>query len=149
MISKKSIKKLILFSLTVSWGICFQLPVTWSSELALIVNPANSNTEITKTELVAIYMGKMTNFANSGAIKPVDYTDADDIKKNFYIKILEKDIEKMKRYWVKRIFSGQGSPPKALEKPSEVLDFVAKNEGGIGYIPKEMMDDRVKELILK
>lgn len=149
MISRKILEKAILLFLAILWGTCFQLPVAWGSELALIVNPANATTEITKTELVAIYMGKMTNFAKSGSIKPVDYPDATDIKKDFYVNFLDKQIEKMKRYWVKRIFSGHGSPPKTLEKPSEVLDFVAKNEGGIGYIPKEMVDDRVKELTLK
>lgn len=144
-----TIRKLILLLLAVSGWTCFQPPAAWSSELAVIVNPANPMKEISKTQLVAIYMGKMTNFEGSGAIRPVDYTDSSGLKKDFYERFLDKDIEKTKRYWVKIIFSGSGSPPKALDKPSQVLGFVAENDGGIGYIPKEMVDGSVKELVLK
>lgn len=128
---------------------CFQPPAALSSELAVIVNPANPIKEISKIQLVAIYMGNMTNFEGNRVVKPVDYTDSSSLKKDFYERFLNKDIEKIKRYWVKIIFSGKGSPPKALEKPSDVMDFVAKTDGGIGYIPKEMVDGSVRELILK
>lgn len=142
-------RNLILVLLAVSGWMCFLPPAAWSSELAVIVNPANPMKEISQTQLVAIYMGKMTSFEGNGAIRPVDYMDSSDLKKDFYERFLDKDIEKIKRYWVKIIFSGRGSPPKALDKPSDVLGFVAENDGGIGYIPKEMVDGRVKELVLK
>jgi len=118
-------------------------------KLSVIVNPSNPITEISFSDLVAIYKGKKTLFEGNGAIMPIDYGDNSPCKKKFYRLFLHRDIEKMKRYWVRMIFSGNGSPPAMMKNSSQVLDFIANNTGGIGYLPREMLGDRVKEIDVK
>jgi hypothetical protein len=43
-------------------------------------------------------------------------------------------VSSIKAYWQKQIFSGRGVPPEEKESDEEVLEYVSKNVGAIGYI---------------
>ena len=143
---RSGIKKLLLLLPCLAGFVISRPAAADCGALALIVNPANPLTAVSRRELVAIYKGRKTFFEGFSAIMPVDYKDHAACKRVFYRRFLRREVEKIKRYWVKMIFSGNGSPPAMMDDPSQVLDFVAKNKGGIGYVPKGMLDKRVKEI---
>ncbi|MDH4276244.1 MAG: phosphate ABC transporter substrate-binding protein, partial [Gammaproteobacteria bacterium] len=50
----------------------------------------------------------------------------------------------LKSYWATLIFSGKGTPPKAVGDAGDVKAIVAKNPSAIGYIDKRFADNNVK-----
>ena len=40
----------------------------------------------------------------------------------------------MKTYWQQRIFSGHDVPPPELDSDDDVVTYVLKHEGAIGYV---------------
>ena len=55
----------------------------------------------------------------------------------------------MKRAWIRLVLSGEGVPPKVLGSEAEVLLYVAKNEGAIGFVDVDNVDDSVKVLAVQ
>jgi hypothetical protein len=51
--------------------------------------------------------------------------------------------------WRSLVFSGQASMPKSLDPEATVVDFVAHNQGAIGYINKATPHEGVKVLTVK
>lgn len=122
----------------------FFSPVEGAEDIAIIVNKENPITEISRSELIKIYLGKKALFDNGVKIVPLDLWDKNRLKSVFYEKVLGKNVNKIKSYWIKRIFSGHGSPPEVFRKAREIKKFVADNEGAIGYVGLLDLDDRVK-----
>jgi hypothetical protein len=47
------------------------------------------------------------------------------------------------------VFSGRELPPPELENDEEVVRFVAKNAGGVGYVSPAANVERVKVLTVR
>ena len=136
---KKVTSTIVLFLLFI-----FLAHAEGSDEIIVIVNKENPLAKISRAELIKIYLGKKSLFENGSKIIPVDLTEEKSLRTQFYETILGKDINKLKNYWIKRIFSGQGSPPQVLKKIEHIKNFVANTEGGIGYIRTSDIDNSVK-----
>ncbi len=48
--------------------------------------------------------------------------------------IIGKDSISLSRYWEQAIFSGRAVPPPTLSTDLEIMDFVRRNPGAIGYV---------------
>ena len=48
--------------------------------------------------------------------------------------MLKRSVEAVKGYWQQRIFSGRDVPPPELETDDEVVRYVLKHEGAVGYV---------------
>ena len=65
---------------------------------------------------------------------PVDLNESSKTRENFTKEIHGKKVSAIKAYWQKQIFTGRGVPPPEKSSDKEVLEYVEKNEGAIGYI---------------
>ena len=45
-----------------------------------------------------------------------------------------RSVSAIKSYWQQMVFSGRGVPPPELDSDGEVVKFVLKNRGAIGYV---------------
>jgi len=130
------------------------------ADISIIVNKENTLVSISKSELKVVFFlksGKSVlrdskfvkyngRFANGLVPLPVDIETDNPIYEKFYIAIATANIEKMNRYWSRRIFSGRGVPPLRLKNEQEIIEFVKKNKNAIGYINQSNLTDDVKEI---
>lgn len=107
-------------------ALCFSAKA-WSAELYVISNSALS---IDPGALKAIFLGD-TQF--SGSVK-LDVTDNSAAQTVFLSKVIGMDKAKYDAAWVKKSFRDGVSQPPARGSDAEVIDFVKKTPGGVGYV---------------
>ena len=128
---KKTIKYFLLFLITI---MILQLNGQNPETFKIIVNKSNSVKSISSNDLKKVFLKKETRWADDTKIYPVDLTESSKTRENFTKEIHEKKVSAIKAYWQKQIFTGRGVPPPEKLSEKEVLEYVEKNEGAIGYI---------------
>jgi len=112
------------------------------ADIAVIINPSNANAIDTDT-IKNIYLGKSKSFSNGDKVSPVNQ-DGTPVADEFNDKVVGKSSSQLNAYWSKLVFTGKGTPPEKLASDQAVIDFVAANNGAIGYIDSAKVSDKVK-----
>lgn len=105
-----------------------------SGEFRIIVNASNPIGEMSGKQLGKIFLKKQEEWPNGFAITVVDQRPDEPVRQAFSRVILKKDPAAVEAYWSKLIFSGMGIPPIKLASSAEVVTFVGRNVGSIGYV---------------
>ncbi len=117
----------------------------FSAELVVVANPAAKLEQLSREELVNLYMGRVRRLPNGTPVYPVDLAREGGAEKaDFYQRLLGRDLAEIRAYWVRLTFSGQASPPLQATSSEQVLDFVRRNPGAIGYVERSKVDPRVR-----
>jgi ABC-type phosphate transport system substrate-binding protein len=133
----------------VFWGAVVALrTVEADAAVDVIVNPSNSISTLSPSDLHRIYLGDKSTWPNGKHIflvmaAPGSPERAAILKTVF--KMSETDYAK---YFLQASFTGAVSaPPKDASSPSEIKQLVAQNPGAIGYINDSDADGSVKVLL--
>ena len=111
------------------------------ADIAVIANTANASSSLTVKNVKKIFLGK------DNSMKPIDQSEGNAIRNEFYQKAAHKSESQMKAYWSKMIFSGKATPPETSANDASVTAWVANNKNGIGYIDSTSVDGSVKVLL--
>ena len=85
------------------------------------------------------------SWRDGSEIVAVDQPGRSALRESFSREIHEKSTAFVSRYWQRLIFAGRGIPPPELSSDEEVIAFVAKHRGAIGYVsPAAAISDGVK-----
>lgn len=115
-----------------------------ADELVVIVNPQSGVEQLSKAEVINIFMGRQKKLPSGATALAIDLTSSNAEKQHFYLRLVNKELSEINSYWARLIFSGQGSPPRQTETTEEVLDIIENNKGAIGYIERAKANQRVK-----
>jgi hypothetical protein len=116
------------------------------AEMVVIVNKENPATSITRIDLSLIYLGMKKLYDTGDMIMPVDLNSGKPTRQEFFTKILRKDEESYRLYWIRMIFSGKGQPPLAFKTEEEAVRFVTANRGAIAFVDSKHIPGDVKTL---
>ncbi len=119
--------------------------VAWS-DIAVIVHPSNSST-ISEEDVSRIYLGKVKTFPDGSEVIPVELAEGDVLWEKFINQVLKKSNQQIKSYWAQLLFTGKGTPPKAIASGSELKRLVAQNPALIGYIDSSEVDSSVRVVL--
>jgi len=120
-------------------------PISYS-QIVIIVNKNNSLNEISKNELKQIFLAQRTSFQNGQSIELAEYAKS---KSKFYDQLFGWNLLRVKKHWMGLIFSGMhSSAPKEFKLANELLDFIQKNDGAIGFVDISEVDKSVKMLLI-
>jgi hypothetical protein len=100
----------------------------------IIVNPRNGATVVDRSFLEEAFLKKIAAWPNDEVIRPADLTPDSPVRRAFTHDILNRSVEAVKGYWQQRIFSGRDVPPPEFQHDEEVVEFVLRHEGGVGYV---------------
>jgi hypothetical protein len=100
----------------------------------VIVNPRNPNNEIERRFLEDAFLKKVTLWPSGESIRPADLAPDSPVRRAFTHDILSRSVEAVKGYWQQRIFSGREVPPPEFARDEDIVQYVLKHEGGIGYV---------------
>jgi len=117
--------------------------VVAQAEIAIVVHPSNTS-DVDKTSLSRIFLGKAKSFSAGGQAVPINQTESSAITDEFNSKILKKSESQLKSYWSKLVFTGKGTPPKSVGSDAEVISLVSSNPNLIGYIDAASVTSAVK-----
>lgn len=120
-----------------------------AADVAVVVNPKTAVTSLTKDQIRDIFTGLLTRWDDGKKITFVILLDKGQVHETFMSQYVGKDPTQFQMYWKKMIFSGKGAEPKSGKSEKEVLEFVAKTEGAIGYVGTGAVSSTVKTVSVK
>ena len=120
-----------------------------SAEVVAVVSTNNPVSTLSNNQVADIFMGKMVRFPDGREAVPIDQVENSTEREAFYLKFAGKTPAQIKAFWSKIIFTGRGQPPPEVSNDIEVIKFIVKHPGAIGYIEQKQVDDSVKVVITK
>jgi ABC-type phosphate transport system substrate-binding protein len=102
--------------------------------LRVIVNPQNQAGPVDRKFLTEVFLKKVTRWGNMEVIRPVDQRADSSVRASFTVAMMRRSVEAVKTYWQQAVFSGRDIPPPELESDEDVVRFVLRNPGAVGYV---------------
>jgi ABC-type phosphate transport system substrate-binding protein len=102
--------------------------------LRVIVNAENSVISIDRKFLSDVFLKRVTQWGHLVTIRPVDQRPDAPARRQFSEEILKRSVAAVKTYWQQAVFSGRDVPPPELDSEEEVVRYVLRNPGAIGYV---------------
>ena len=115
---------------------------TYASDVSVIINPTK-DTELTKTDVAQIFLGKASQFPNGEPARPVHVELPDETTKIFTRKVLRKTPSQLRAYWAIQVFTGRKAPPIKVINSAKAKELVSNDKRYISYINKKDIDDTV------
>ena len=124
------------------------LPVMDSAaQLVVITNPKSGVSSLTRDEVVNIFLGRFRQLPSGISAQPADLPAAQPERAQFYRLLVNKDLAEINSYWARLIFSGRTVPPRQTLSNEDLLSFISRTPGAIGYLEKARVDTRVKVVL--
>lgn len=116
--------------------------------VVIIANPTVQAREISADDLRAVFLGTKTSLPDGDYLKPV-LEKGGPVHAAFLKRYLGKTDFALQTYYRSLIFSGKGSMPTTLSSDAEVVAYVQRNRGAIGYVDPSAVDNGVKTIRVK
>jgi ABC-type phosphate transport system substrate-binding protein len=120
-----------------------------AGEYVVIVNPTNPITTVERRFLEDAFLKRVTRWPSDQPIRPVDQGPGSPVRRAFTEEVLRRSVEAVKGYWQQHIFSGRDVPPPELDSDAEVIKYVLRYDGAIGYVPSGANLNGCKVLIVE
>jgi ABC-type phosphate transport system substrate-binding protein len=98
---------------------------------------------MSKRDLARIFLKRKTSWPSGQAAVPVDQARNHALRESFGESVLDKSLERVESYWQAQVFSGKGTPPKGLSSDAEVIEYVRRWPGAVGYVSSNASTDGV------
>jgi len=118
-----------------------------SGQVAVIANPSVPMDTITNTELLDFYTRDIRFWNNKKPVIVFDLKPRGEVKEIFY-DFIGKSTSRMKSIWMKKMLSGEGDPPEAVDSETEMIRKVSSTPGSIGFVRQSLVTDKVKVLTI-
>lgn len=112
------------------------------NNLKVIANPGLRLSEISAQELRSIFLGTTTALKQSGPVQPVLAKHGASLDR-FAAEYLGKTGAALETYYRSLVFTGRWSMPVAFSSDAEVVEYVARTRGAIGFVRESTTTDQV------
>jgi len=120
-----------------------------SQSYKIIVNQSNSIGSISIKEASDLFLKKKTKWANGSPVLPVDLSASSKVRSDLSQYIHKKNTSAIRSYWQQAAFSGTASAPPEKASDNEVIEYVKKNPGAIGYVSESATTTGVNIVSIK
>jgi ABC-type phosphate transport system substrate-binding protein len=114
----------------------------------IITNSSNSVSSLSKKEVSDLLLKKKTKWTDGSSVYPVDLSSGSKVRESFSQDIHGKPTSAIRNFWQQAAFSGTASAPPEKNSDEEVIDYVKKTSGAIGYISSATKTSDVKNIII-
>ncbi len=113
------------------------------ADIAVITHPQSNVTQLTREQVVDIYMGRTSTFPNGRPAIAFDLKGNQPTRSAFYQQLVGKSVAQINAYWARLLFTGSATPPMALKDSATMLHMVQENRDAIGYIDSTEMSGKL------
>jgi len=139
--------RLLQFLLLPALGICAAATAS-AADIRIIANSSVSASSISSDELKGVFLITKTALSDGNHVEPV-IAKGGVAHEAFLKEYLSKTDAALQTYYRSLVFTGKGSMPKTLGSDTEVVAYVAKTKGAIGYVSATATMAGVKTLDVK
>ena len=118
-----------------------------ASDIRVIANLSVKADTISASELKRVFLEQKIALTDGTHVEPVLEKDG-PVHEAFLHEYLWGTDDDLQSYYRALVFSGRGSMPKQLGSDAEVVAYVARTKGAIGYVGAETMVEDVKTLTI-
>ena len=118
------------------------------SQVVVIAHKNSPVSNISSASLSNLYLGEINKLSNGTKVIPLDLKKGNEAKEIFYEAIFGKSVTKMQGYWMEKLLTGRGKPPKSFSSEEGLLREVASDISAIGYVSISNVNGDVKVLTL-
>ena len=118
-----------------------------AADLKIIANQSVKASEISADELKAVFLATRTSLADGSEVTPV--LTKNGSAHDALLAHLGKTDAALNTYYRSLVFTGKAPMPKSLASDAEVVEYVAKTKGAVGYIAAAASSGGAKTLTLK
>jgi hypothetical protein len=115
-----------------------------AQEVIVISNGGSAS--VTKAELEQYFLGKKTSLGNNKVVIATLKTGA--AHETFMKEYMGKMPDQFLMYWKQLVFTGRGTMPKSFENDKELIAFIAKTPGAIGYVASGSKGELTPEITI-
>ncbi|HUI79112.1 MAG TPA: hypothetical protein VLY24_14405 [Bryobacteraceae bacterium] len=119
-----------------------------AAEIKVIANSSIGTSSVSAEELKGVFLATKTSLSDGSHVEPV-LLKSGAAHEAFVKQYLGKTDAALETYYRSLVFTGKGSMPKALASDAEVVGYVAKTKGAIGYVSAGASTEGVKALEVK
>ncbi|OHV10624.1 hypothetical protein BH688_08885 [Kushneria phosphatilytica] len=133
-------------------ALLLQIPVTLASEpssVVIITNPDVELASLNHETARAIFAMRQRAFPNGQSAHVFVLPDNNAIHERFAKEILNVYPHQLRLAWDRVVFSGTGQAPNEVSSEAAMVDRVASTPGGIGYVDRSALSDRVRVLTVE
>jgi hypothetical protein len=136
------------FAITTLALLLFATGGAWAADLKVIANGSVSATMVSAEELKGVFLSTKTSLSDGSHVEPV-LEKSGAAHELFLKQIVGKTDSALETYYRSLVFTGKGSMPKTLASDAEMVAYVAKTKGAVGYVSATASAEGVKVLELK
>jgi ABC-type phosphate transport system substrate-binding protein len=119
-----------------------------ASDVKVIANSSVGASSVSADELKGVFLATKTSLSDGSHVEPV--LEKGGVTHEAFVKnYLGKTDAALQTYYRSLVFTGKASMPKALGDDAEVVAYVAKTKGAIGYVGAGASTAGVKTLEVK
>jgi ABC-type phosphate transport system substrate-binding protein len=100
----------------------------------VIVHPTNPISSVERKFLEDAFLKKVVTWPGGASIRPADLAASSPVRRTFSEEVLMRSVNAVRAYWQQHIFSGRALPPPELDTNDDVVHYVLKHEGAVGYL---------------
>jgi len=115
--------------------------------IAVIVNPGSPTDDLSINEVRRLFLGKLPLNRDLNLL-PINQPETSKVRANFEMQVLGKSPRQLRSYWIEKIFTGKGVPPKEFESGKAVIRYVSEHIDAIGYIDESQLVNKVKSVLI-
>jgi len=116
-----------------------------AQDVLLVVSKESQMSEISASDVRAIFTGTKTRFADGSHATPVTLKGG-PAQEVFLRNYVGERPDEFRAQWRKAVFTGQGAMPRAFDSEAALIEFVAATPGALGYVSHISPNDKVKLL---
>lgn len=107
-----------------------------TDSFVVVVNASVAGTTVRRSDLAAVFLKKAVRWGDGSPANPVDQSGTSPVRKGFSESVLHMPVMGVVQYWGKQLVSMANSvrPPTVKASDDEVLVYVAKTSGSVGYV---------------
>jgi ABC-type phosphate transport system substrate-binding protein len=110
----------------------------------VIVNVDNPTVSVGRKFLTDAFLKKTTRWPHGELIRPVDQAPDSEVRRRFSDDVLKRSVSAVRSYWQQLIFAGRDVPPPEVGGDEQVVDYVRKHSGAVGYVSAASKPSGVK-----
>jgi hypothetical protein len=114
----------------------------------VIANPSVGASSVSADDLKSLFLEEKSSLADGSHAVPV-LEKGGAAHESFLKQYLDKNDSALQIYYRSLVFTGKGSMPKAVGSDAEMVAYVAKTKGAVGYVSADASTEGVKTLEVK
>ncbi|MFI5114887.1 MAG: energy transducer TonB [Terriglobales bacterium] len=118
-----------------------------AGNVRIIANPSVKAEAISASEIKSVFLEERNSLRDGTHVEPV-LSNGGPAHAAFLKDYLGQNDDALQNYYRSLVFTGKGSMPRILHSDAEVVAYVAKTRGAIGYVSSTAPMDGVKTLVV-